>query len=205
MEKNYKVPAICWLKVTDYLHGWLQHELGGEARVRNQRVICIQHLPGAREILRQQAVEDMMGKKPLGSALSGTRRNCFAAGLDIDAETMEREYGVTAEVLKLFVPIECPKMCLTEHGVLRPWTLDVCLSKAQATALQRLLRGAFWDAVEEFDVRYARKHEGEKYPAVDMIEDFCKETNTPLSYADVIRREWQRRCKRRAERTEKED
>lgn len=198
-EKNYKLPAIVWLKMTDYTHGWLQHELGGGARIKEQRVVSVQHLPGAREILRMETVEDMMERKPLGNALSATRKNCMEAGLEIDPSTMEKEYGVTRELLELFVPVECPKMCLTRRGVLRPWTLDVCFGKTQATSLQRLLRNEFWKAVEEFDVQYAAMLSGKKYPAVDMIEAFCAETGTPDLYVEAIRREWQRRVKRGAQ------
>lgn len=195
-EKVYDVPAIVWLKMTDYMHGWLQWELGGEARVKDQRVVCVQHLPGARAILRMETVEDMMEKKPIGNVMSATRKNCMEAGLNIDEDVMAREYGVTREAMKLFVPVECPKMCLTKSGVLRPWTLDVCLGREQAAAMQRLLRNAFWQAVEEYDAKYARKMNGRKYPAVDMVEEFCMDTETPDLYVEAIRREWQRRVKR---------
>lgn len=195
-EKVYDVPAIVWLKMTDYMHGWLQWELGGEARVKDQRVVCVQHLPGARAILRMETVEDMMEKKPIGNVMSATRKNCMEAGLNIDEDVMAREYGVTREAMKLFVPVECPKMCLTKSGVLRPWTLDVCLGREQAAAMQRLLRNAFWQAVEEYDAMYARKMNGKKYPAVDMVEEFCMDTETPDLYVEAIRREWQRRVKR---------
>lgn len=194
--KVYKIPPIVWLKMTDYMHGWLQWGLGGSARVKEQRVVCVQHLPGARAVLRMETVFDMMEKKPIGSAMSATRKNCMEAGLAIDESVMEKEYGVTRELMKLFVPIECPKMCLTKSGVLRPWTLDVCLSKQQATSMQRLLRQAFWDAVEEYDAAYAEKMGGRKYPAADMVEEFCLETETPDMYVEAIRREWQRRRKR---------
>ena len=195
-EKVYDVPAIVWLKMTDYMHGWLQWELGGEARVKDQRVVCVQHLPGARAILRMETVEDMMEKKPIGNVMSATRKNCMEAGLNIDEDVMAREYGVTREAMKMFVPVECPKMCLTKSGVLRPWTLDVCLGREQAAAMQRLLRNAFWQAVEEYDAGYARKMNGRKYPAVDMVEEFCMDTETPDLYVEAIRREWQRRVKR---------
>ena len=195
-EKVYDVPAIVWLKMTDYMHGWLQWELGGEARVKDQRVVCVQHLPGARAILRMETVEDMMEKKPIGNVMSATRKNCMEAGLNIDEDVMAREYGVTREAMKLFVPVECPKMCLTKSGVLCPWTLDVCLGREQAAAMQRLLRNAFWQAVEEYDAKYARKMNGRKYPAVDMVEEFCMDTETPDLYVEAIRREWQRRVKR---------
>ena len=196
MEKRYDVPPIAWLKVTDYMHDWLQYELGGGARIKDQRVVCVQDIPGARDILKMEAKEDLMDKEPVGNTMSATRKNCYMAGLDIDEGVMEKEYGVTRELMKLFVPIECPKRCLTKYGVLRQWTNDVGLSKEAASAMQRLLRQTFWEAVEEFDRKYARKMDGERYPAVDMIEAFCAETKTSEVYVDAIRREWQRRVKR---------
>lgn len=192
------MPAVCWLKVTDYMHGWMQWELGSEAWIRQQRVVCVQHLKGAKEVLRMETVEDMMEKRRLGNAMSGTRKNCFAAGLKIDAEVMREEYGVSQELMQLFVPIECPKLCLTKHGVLRPWTLDVCFGKEQALAMQRLLRAEFWKAVETFDRKYAEDMGGHDYPAREMVEEFCKETKTADMYAESIRREWQRRLQRGA-------
>ena len=196
MEKNYPLPAICWLKVTDYMHGWLQYELGGEARVKEQRVVCVQHMPGARDILRMETTEDTTAQKPVDTAMSATLRNCIAAGLVLNADEVTQLYGINKEALQLFIPIECPKMCLTKNGVLRPWTQDTTFSHKQATALQRLLREAFWQAVAEYDRQYAREHQGEKYAQVDMIEAFCERTSTPDLYAEAMRREWQRRCKR---------
>ena len=195
-EKNYKTPPIVWLKMTDYMHGWLQYELGGGARVGAQRVVCVQHLPGARKILRMETSEDVQEGKIVGNSMSDTWKNCIEAGINLDADAVKREYGMTRENLRLFVPIECPKMCMTKDGVLRPWTLDVTFGREQSTAMQRLLREAFWKAVEEYDDAYRKKMEGRKYPAIDMIEDFCADTDTQDIHAEAIRREWQRRCKR---------
>ena len=195
-EKKYKVPAIVWLKVTDYMLGWLQHELGGSVRVSDQRVVSVQHLPGARDVLRMETTEDMMERRPLENALSATRYSCYMDGLALDADVMKKEYGVTQEQMRLFVPVECPRMCLTKNGVLRPWTNDVSLGKEQASALVRLVREAFWQAVSEYDQEYALQQCGKKYPAVEMIEAFCKDTQTSDMYVDAIRREWQRRRKR---------
>lgn len=195
-EKKYKTPPIVWLKVTDYMHGWLQHELGGAARVREQKVVSVQHLHGARAVLRMETVEDMMERRRVENSMSATRYGCYAEGLVLDADVMEKEYGVTRELMRLFVPIECPRMCLTKNGVLRPWTNDVCLGHEQASALMRIVRNTFWQAVTEYDQEYARRQCGKGYPAVDMIESFCKDTQTPDIYVDSIRREWQRRVKR---------
>ena len=196
MEKNYKTPPVTWLKMTDYTHGWLQHALGGAARICDQRVLCIQHLPGIKPLLRMETAEDMMEKGPAGGAMSSTRRNCLLAGMDLDPSVIEREYGITAAQMELYVPVECPGMCMTRNGVLRPWTLDVCFGKEQATALQKLLRNEFWAAVGEYDREYAARMGGRHYPARDMIEEFCAETGTSDIYVDAIRREWQRRAKR---------
>ena len=196
MEKTYKTPPVVWLKVTDYMQGWLQYELGSSATIRGQHVVCLQHIPGARDVLRMETIEDMMDKKPVGIAMSGTRKNCVTAGLDLDEDVMSREYGVTKELIKTFVPVECPKVCLTKNGVLRPWTLDVCFGREQARALQELIRKEFWKAVGEYDRGYARRMCGKHYPAAEMIEGFCAETRTPDIYVFAMRREWQRRVKR---------
>ena len=196
MEKKYDIPPIVWLKITDYMHGWLQYELGCAARVNEQRVVCVQHLPGARNALRMESFNDIELKPmKITNAMSANRKNILSAGLVLDASYIEKEYGVSPETMKLFVPIECPKMCLTKNGVLRPWTLDVSFSHEQASALQRILRNAFWQAVEEFNIGYSRRMNGAYYPQIDMIEDFCAATSTPDIHADTIRREWQRRLK----------
>lgn len=196
MEKSYKMPAICWLKVTDYLHGWLQYELGGEARVKEQRVICVQHLPGAREVLRMETVEETMDQRQVDIAMSGTMKNCIDAGLVLDAKVVKEMYGVTKESLQLFLPIECPQMCMTKYGVLREWTNDVCFGKKQSKAMVKLLFREFWNAVAAFDREYAQKMNGDKYPAKDMVEEFCDRTKTPSYYVDTIRREWMRQRKK---------
>ena len=200
-QKTYEVPDIVWLKMTDYMHGWLQWELGGEARVGEQKVICVQDLDGGRDVLRMETWDDIMDDLPLsGNAMSCTRYNVYKEGLIIDAEAMDKKFGVTKEVMKLFVPIECSnKLRLTKNGVLRAWTLDSCFGKEQATALQRLLKGEFWKAVEEFDEKYAlqmEKTDNKNYPAREMVEAFCEATKTPDYHVEAIRREWQRRQKR---------
>lgn len=200
MDKNYKTPPIVWLKVTDYMHGWIEYELGCAARVKDQRVVCVQDLPGARDVLRMETTEDVMDRRPVGNAMSATRRNCLTVGLELDGKVIEQEYGVSRESLKLFVPVECPRRCMTRNGVLRDWGGDVCLGKEQTSAMQRLIRNEFWKAVEEFDRKYAERMGGEHYPAVDMIEAFCAETRTPDLYVDAMRREWQRRVKRQKDR-----
>lgn len=196
MEKTYKSPAIVWLKVTDYMHGWLDYELGGAAMVKGQKVLSVQHLEGAREVLREMETDDdLVNQEPLGSAMSATWRNCLESGMRFDPEAIRSTYGITREGLKLFMPIECPPLCLTKNGVVRPWSLDTCFGVRQAAAMQKLLRKTFWDAVADFDREYARLLEGKKYPAVDMIEAFCRSTRTPDLYVETIRREWQRQAR----------
>lgn len=177
------------------MHGWLQEELGG-IMVREQRVVSVQHLSGAREVLRMQTTNDTIEVKHIEKSMSATRMNCVRAGLSLDAHATEQLYGITTEQINLFIPIECPKMCMTPNGVLRPWTLDVCMGKEQATRMQQVIREAFWARVAEFNKEYAVQQNGEHYPAVEMIEEFCHQTKTPEMYVEAMRREWQRRCKR---------
>lgn len=204
-KKNYRAPVVTWLKVTDYMHGWLQRELSGGAKIGGKRVVCLQHLDGAHDVFRMETSDDMTGDDPKGTertgrenTLSATRWGCIDAGLTLDAGTVERLYGISREELALYVPIECPKVCLTPEGVLRPWTTDTCFGRQQTTAMQRLLREAFWQGVAAYDREYARRQEGRKYAAVDMIEAFCRDMETSDLYVDALRREWQRRAKRTA-------
>lgn len=131
------------------------------------------------------------------NCMSVRRYLCMNAGIGIDPDVIQKMYGMTKELLGQFIPIECPKICLTQNGVLRPWTMDVCFSKSQVTALQQMLREVFWEGVEGFAGRYAREHEGEKYAQEDMIEAFCRLTKTSELHIEAIRREWQRRQKRK--------
>lgn len=204
-EKNYKTPVVTWLKVTDYMHGWLQRELGGGARIGGKRVVSLGHLDGAHDVLRMETTDDVAGDDPerleQGPAcrkgtMSATRWCCIDAGLTLDARTVERLYGINREELALYVPIECPQKCLTRNGVLRPWTTYTCFGRQQTTALQQLLREAFWQGVAEYDREYARRQGSSDYPAIDMIEAFCRDMDTSDLYAEALRREWQRRAKR---------
>lgn len=195
-KQKYKMPAVAWLKVTDYMHGWLQWEYGGALRIKENRVISILHIPGVRDILREETVVEHSCPNPIINAISATWKNCIDTGMEVDIPATEMMYGITKQTLDLFVPIECPKMCLTDKGVLRPWALDVGISQKQATALQKAIRHEFWNAVKDYDATYAKKMEGKKYPARDMIEDFCADTHTPDIYVEAIRNEWQRRVRR---------
>ena len=187
---------IVWLKVTEYMHGWLQHELGGAVMVRGLRVLCANHLPGARDVLRMETEEDSLEPRPIDNVMSDNRKKCVSAGLDLDQSVVKQLYGLTKDSVRMFLPVECPRVCMTKSGVLRSWNLDVSLGRKQALAMQDLLRKAFWRAVELYNHDYAVKMGGRRYTAEEMIEDFCADTGTPDLYVEAIRREWQRRVKR---------
>ena len=87
MDKNYKLPAIVWLKTTDYMYGWLQHELGGTLRIGSQKVICIQHLKGSREILRMKSTEDTVDGQPVTNSISSMLRKASTSGNDSAIES----------------------------------------------------------------------------------------------------------------------
>lgn len=195
-QKNYKLPQVAWLKVTDYMHGWLQRELGGGARIGDQRVVCLQHLPGAKDALMMETTCDLMDLRPVDKAMSATRRNIVNLGIAFDKEVMERFYGVTEEQLKLFVPVECPERCLTKYGVLREWTNEVCFGQKQAGQLQQVIRAGYWEAVGEFNAEYARRVGNSDYTSIEMVEAWCKETGTSEVHAEAIKREWNRRVAR---------
>ncbi len=190
-----KMP-VTWLLMTGFIHGWLEHELGG-AMIGNRRLISVMRLKGAREILKMECGEDIdLDCGHVVNSISDERWNVYDAGLRVNAEVMEQEFGVTRDLLDQYVPIECPKMYLSAYGVLRPWTPNVCLERKQSSALIRLLREEFWRHVAAFDDEYSREPGRGRYPAAEMIEAFCASTGTAEMYVQDIRREWQRRVKR---------
>ena len=193
------MPAIAWLRVTGFLSGWLVYEFGSKVQVNGRRVVCLQHLDGMRDILRMETVDDMelSPDMPVELSLSASRYGVISTAMTLNPEATERVYHLSLEELLSFVPIEVPRVRLTKEGLLRPWSGNAMLSDAQAKALLRLLREAFWEDVERYAGRYAREHEGEKYAQEDMIAAFCRMTKTSDIHVEAIRREWQRRCKRR--------
>ncbi len=198
MAKSFRMPAIVWLRVTGFLSGWLDYEYGSKVMVNGRRVVCLQHLDGVRDILRMETVDDveLSPNLPVDLSLSASRYGVISAAMTLSPEATERMYHLSPEQMQQFVPIEVPRLRLTQEGLLRPWGGDAMLSDAQAKALLRLLREAFWEDVERFAMRYAREHEGEKYAQEDMIAAFCRMTKTSELHIEAIRREWQRRCKR---------
>jgi len=201
MAKSFRMPTIVWLRVTEFISGWLIYEFGSKAMVNGRRVVCLQHMDGVRDILRMEAVDDMelSPDLPVDLSLSASRYGMLQAAMTLSPEVAERIYHLSPEQLQQFVPIECPRLRLTPDGLLRPWSGNVMLGGAQAKALLRLLREAFWEDVELFAGRYAREHEGERYAQEDMIVAFCKMTKTSELHIEAIRREWQRRRKRAGE------
>jgi len=192
------MPAIVWLRVTEFLSGWLVYEYGSKVMVNGRRVVCLQHMDGMRDVLRMETVADLelSPDAPVGLSLSASRYGMLQAAMTLSPEATERVYHLSLEELLSFVPIEVPRVRLTQEGLLREWGGDAMLGDAQAKALLRLLREAFWEDVERFARRYAREHEGEKYAQEDMIVAFCRMTKTSELHIEAIRREWQRRCKR---------
>lgn len=178
------------------MHSWLRLEMGCSLYADGNQVICVQHLPGIRDLLRKESTEETVEQISKANSLSNTLRNCLDAGSKLDGNYIENLYGISKETLDLFMPIECPKKTITQDGILRSWNTSTNLTTKQATTLQRAIRRAFWKAVNEFSSNYAKKHSKEEYSPIDMIEAFCKATQTPDTYAESIRREWHRYTKR---------
>ena len=194
---NQTFGTICWLRVTDYMRGWMHYALGTCRGVKGEVILSVFHLDGAHEVFMMGSddVLPVEGSEP-GNAMSDTWYNALDAGLELDALAVGKAFGVTRELLDEFVPIVCPRYAVTMEGVIHHWTCDTCFGKQQAVEMIRLLRGAFWDAVSEFSTRYKAERGGERYAQVEMIEAFCRETDTDDVYIEAIRREWQRRLRR---------
>lgn len=196
-SERKKIPAICWLRVTNYMHDWVAHEMCCTLKANRQNIVCLQHLEGVRDIMRMESYEDIELKAGrVENAMSAKRYRVVKAAMEVSETATSRLYGIDREALGLYMPIECPPVCMTKNGVLRKWTDNVCFTHDQATALQRRLRDYFFEQLAEFDSYYAEQMGKRPYPAIDMVEAFCDEKDVNDMYADTIRREWQRRLKR---------
>ncbi len=187
---------ICWLRVTDYMRGWTRMVLGTRYRVHELPVIQVKGLDGASEVLAMSVSEELPGIGVPGNAMCDTWHAALEAGLEVDAWGMEREFGITREVMDQYLPVLCPDVAVDEDYITHPWTSDTCFGREQAIALQRLLRDAFWSAVDNYASDYKRAHSDAKYAQIDMLESFCKEYKSDDTHIDAMRREWQRRQKR---------
>lgn len=195
---------ICWLKITDYMRGWARRALGGSKRVRNNPVIEVQNIEGVQAVLEMPADDELHSDVVPGNVICDTWHAALEVGLEMDAESVEKVFGVTRELFCQYLPVSCPPYAMYEDGTVHPWDSDTSFGQQQAASLLRLIREAFWQAVGVFSNAYQQAHKGERYAQVEMIEAFCKEYRTDDVYVEAMRREWQRRQKRCRERTEGE-
>lgn len=191
-------PAMAWLHVPGYMIAWLEYAYGGTKVLYGHKLLSTWQVPGMRAALREHTLEDMLMNTTETLSLSAQRMDCLQAGMLIDTKAMEESFGMTKKALAQYVAIECPRLALTGEGVLRPWRRHIAFSRPQARNIQALLQREFWGAVAAYNTQYALTHEA--YPAVEMVEAFCDETNTPEVFIAEIRREWQRKEKMRRDR-----
>ncbi len=149
------------------------------------------------ETVDDMALHNSTGEKVAG-AMSALMHNCIEAGMGLDEDSITKEYGLTREALQMYLPLETPKVCVNACGLLRPWTLSVTMGREQTAAVLRVIRQEFWKAVEDYNQQYQEQNPGKRYAAVEMIEAFCADTHTPDTYVEAMRREWQRRQKRKS-------
>ncbi len=187
---------ICWLRITDYMRGWARVALGGAKRVKEDPVLEILNLKGVQPILLMPTDSDLPGFGAPGNAMCDTWHAALLAGIEVDAWGMEREFGITKEVLEPYLPVACPDNAVTKDGAIHAWNSDTSFGKQQAIALLRLIRDAFWSAVGDYAVQYKKAHFGAKYAQIDMLDSFCRDYHINDMHLEAMRREWQRRCKR---------
>lgn len=188
---TYPTPAVAWLYMTEYTHDWLFNEFGGNVALHGRKVISIHHLRGAREILRMETHEDVLEPGNTRWAMSAMKMDCMQLGIGIGPNNIKEQYGLTKEQLRLYIPIECPRMALTQYGVLRPWTRTTSFGRAQASELQKFLRESFWNAVAAYRDKLEASGNAPT-TAIQLVESFCEVNNISEVYLDDLRREWQR-------------
>lgn len=187
---------ICWLRITDYMREWARTTLGSPKRVKGEPVLDILSLEGVQSVLLMPTSDGLPGFGSLGNAMCDTWHAALTVGLDMDAQGMEKEFGITREMLVQYIPVACPAVAITTDGSTHPWNRDTSFGKQQAAAILRLIRDAFWSVVGNYAIQYEDANFGIKYAQIDMLESFCKDYRINDTYLEAMRREWQRRCKR---------
>lgn len=175
--------------------------LGGPKRVKDDPVIQVQNLEGAQPVLMMPTDDELHCGDVPGNVICDTWHAALEVGLEMDAQSVEKVFGVTRELFVQYLPVACPPYAIYEDGTVHPWDSDTSFGQQQAASLLRLIREAFWQAVGVFSNAYQQAHKGERYAQVEMIEAFCKEYRTDDVYVEAMRREWQRRQKRCRERS----
>lgn len=191
-QKPYPTPSIAWLSITNYMHQWLFNQYGGAIALYGKPICTIHHIPGVRNILRMETIEDNMQPGPVNKwSMSAMRMDCMQLGLSLGPKSMEEVYGITSEQMQTYIPIECPRMALTKYGVLRPWNRLTGFGRAQASELVKLLRNLFWQSVRDYNQKLISEGIAPD-TAIEMIEGYCADNNIGQLYLDDLRREWQR-------------
>ena len=188
---TYPTPSVSWLLMTEYTHDWLYNEFGGSIELHDRKIISVQHLPGARRILRMETQEDVLEPGKTRWAMSAMKMDCMELGIGIGPKNIKDQYGLTPEQLRLFVPVECPRMALTSFGVLRPWSRNTSFGHQQALELIKFLREKFWQAVNNHKTKMEDMGEPPS-TAKQLIESFVADYNIREIYIDDLRREYQR-------------
>ena len=116
MDRQNSAAAVVWLKVTDYMQGWLLKEFGGEARIGDRKVVCMQHLEGIKRAMKMIAEKDqrLPGQPPI--VMSAQLHNCISAGLELDNCALMQEYALTKETFEMYIPLEMPALRVTLDG-----------------------------------------------------------------------------------------
>lgn len=187
---------ICWLRITDYMRGWARAALGSAKRIKDAPVLDLHRLNGVEQVLLMPADDELPGFGMPGNVMCDTWHAALMAGLEMDPLDMEREFGITNEVLEQYLPVICPDYAIDEDGAIRPWDSNTCFGKQQAIALLRLIRDTFWSAVGNYASEYRKVHFGTKYAQIDMLESFCMDYHIDDTCIEAMRREWQRRSKK---------
>ena len=204
-QKNRLETPVTWLRMTEYMHDWLNKSFGGKCALYGKPILSVAHLPGAYKALQMEVFDDMQDVAPLQAgqaelkdvlSLSAMRMDCLQHGCRISPDTVDRLCGLTQEQLGAFVPLECPRMAMTAFGVLRPWNRTMAFSRAQSNELIRLLRGAFWQAVADHESQLREKG-ALPDTAIELIESFCRDTGMSELWVEDMRRQWQRYLSRR--------
>ena len=77
------------------MRGWARRALGGPKRVRNNPVIEVQNIEGVQAVMEMPADDELHSDVVPGNVICDTWHAALEVGLEMDAQSVEKVFGVT--------------------------------------------------------------------------------------------------------------
>ena len=175
-----------WMRTTPYLIPWAEDAIGTGLKLNGKPVLELRHIPGMKQLLRNEVCEDADFSADDFNSLSQLKYEVISNGLKLNPTYVKEKYGFTSESLQSFVPVSVPEYLFVGDGAIHPFSRIMQLSRQTARCISDKLYSRFWREVYEYD--QSTQHSKD----IEMIDDFLELHNMPDIFLDDLRNQWQR-------------